>query len=144
LRQLSDADRTGGRPSIHRSTSDSNHPTRPPPKSRLRGNRPSRLYTDQFGVLRAPFPPVEEQATIVEYLNEATNDVDTATNRAKREIELLNEYRTRIIADVVTGKLDVREAAAALPELDPLDVEGDILDSETETDLDAIPEEAEA
>jgi len=35
------------------------------------------------------------------------------------EIELLNEYHTRLIADVVTGKLDVRESAAALPEVDP-------------------------
>ena len=31
-------------------------------------------------------------------------------------INLLNEYRTRLIADVVTGKLDVREAAAAIPD----------------------------
>ena len=36
--------------------------------------------------------------------------------RALRRIELLREYRTRLIADVVTGKLDVRETAATLPE----------------------------
>ena len=36
--------------------------------------------------------------------------------RVQREISLLREYRTRLIADVVTGKLDVRAAAAALPE----------------------------
>ena len=36
--------------------------------------------------------------------------------RARREIGLLREYRTRLIADVVTGKLDVREAAAKLPD----------------------------
>ena len=35
-------------------------------------------------------------------------------------MELLDEYRTRLIADVVTGKVDVRNAAAALPEIDPL------------------------
>ena len=40
--------------------------------------------------------------------------------QTEREIGLLREYRTRVIADVVTGKLDVREAAAALPEVDPL------------------------
>ena len=44
---------------------------------------------------------------------------------AEREIDLLREYRTRLIADVVTGKLDVREAAARLPdeadEPEPLD-----------------------
>ena len=41
--------------------------------------------------------------------------VDSAIARAHRQIELLQEYRTRLIADVVTGKLDVREAAAQLP-----------------------------
>ena len=34
------------------------------------------------------------------------------------QVELLQEYRTRLIADVVTGKLDVREAAAQLPDGD--------------------------
>ncbi|MBK8118224.1 MAG: hypothetical protein IPK39_02535 [Sulfuritalea sp.] len=57
--------------------------------------------------------------------------------RLEREIKFLREYRTRLVADVVTGKLDVREAAARLPELEPesgaeLDnVEAD----ETEEDL---------
>ena len=36
--------------------------------------------------------------------------------RYEREITLLREYRTRLTADVVTGKLDVRAAAAQLPE----------------------------
>ena len=35
--------------------------------------------------------------------------------RTNREIELLREYRTRLVADVVTGKLDVRDAARDLP-----------------------------
>ncbi len=42
--------------------------------------------------------------------------VDAAISRLEREIELLREYRTRLVADVVTGKLDVREAAAQLPD----------------------------
>ena len=43
--------------------------------------------------------------------------------RARRQIELVEEYRTRLIADVVTGKLDVREAAAELPD-EPDDADG--------------------
>ena len=43
-------------------------------------------------------------------------DIDAAIARTQRQIELIEEYRTRLIADVVTGKLDVREAAAGLPE----------------------------
>ena len=61
-------------------------------------------------------PPLPEQTAIVEYLDKATATIDTAITRARREIELLNEYRTRLTADVVTGKIDVREAAAGLPD----------------------------
>ena len=56
--------------------------------------------------------PRHEQTAIVEYIDKATANIDSAINRARRQIELLREYRTRLIADVVTGKLDVREAAA--------------------------------
>ena len=63
-----------------------------------------------------PLPPLLEQRAIVENLEDATVGVDTAIVRARRRIELMEEYRTRLIADVVTGKLDVREAAAQLPD----------------------------
>ena len=62
------------------------------------------------------YPPLAEQAAIVEYLDKATADIDAAIARARRHVELLHEYRTRLIADMVTGKLDVREAAATLSE----------------------------
>ena len=60
--------------------------------------------------IRLAFPPLSEQVAIVEYLDRTTAKIDIAVARAKRQIELLNEYRTRLIADVVTGKLDVRDA----------------------------------
>ena len=69
-----------------------------------------------IGNMEQPIPPLPEQTAIVEYLDKATTDIDTAIDRARREIELLREYRTRLIADVVTGKLDVRAAAAGLPD----------------------------
>ena len=77
-----------------------------------------RLYTDDFYDIRLPVPPYEEQASIVNGLHGATNEITTTMQRIEREVELLREYRTRLIADVVTGKLDVREAAARLPELE--------------------------
>ncbi|MDX6767069.1 MAG: hypothetical protein SFU85_09780 [Candidatus Methylacidiphilales bacterium] len=43
----------------------------------------------------------------------------TDVTRTEREIALMQEYRTRLTADVVTGKLDVRPAAAKLPDLTP-------------------------
>ncbi len=66
---------------------------------------------EKFGSLMIPVPPIPEQVTIVAYLDKATADIDAAIDRARREIELLSEYRTRLIADVVTGKVDVRDVA---------------------------------
>lgn len=121
-------------------------------KQRSRGimNMRLRLYFDQFGQIRVPYPPLKDQQAIVEYYEQATVDINTTISRANREIELLNEYRTRLIADIVTGKLDVREAAASLPEVDPLDKEDGLDDSfETDAELeldefDTITEEVEA
>jgi type I restriction enzyme S subunit len=48
--------------------------------------------------------------------------VDAAIASVLDEIALLKEYRTRLISDVVTGKLDVREEAAELPEIDPMEL----------------------
>lgn len=45
-----------------------------------------------------------------------TGTFDTAITRTEREIALMQEYRTRLTADVATGKLDVRLAAAKLPD----------------------------
>lgn len=55
------------------------------------------------------------------FLSEAVTPLNAAIARTEREITLLREYRTRLVADVVTGKLDVRAAAAALPDEAPLD-----------------------
>ena len=96
-----------------------------------------------------PRPPFEEQAAIVSFLDRVTADLDAATTSAQRETSLLREYHTRFIADVVTGKLDVRAAAAGLPdevkEPEPFDETSALIDGEEEPsdDLDAVPEEAE-
>ena len=60
--------------------------------------------------------PIEEQQAICRFIQEETGALNTAIHRTERKIALLREYRTRLIADVVTGKLDVREAAKKLPE----------------------------
>ena len=74
-----------------------------------------RLYTDDFYDIRVPVPPVPEQEKIVKQLDADLGTLNTALARTEREIGLLREYRTRLVADVVTGKLDVRAAAAKLP-----------------------------
>lgn len=54
-------------------------------------------------------PPTSEQMAIVEHINKITGRVSDKIAQSKRQIELLSEYRTRLIADVVTGQLDVRD-----------------------------------
>jgi type I restriction enzyme S subunit len=58
-----------------------------------------------------------EQDSILAYVDGATIPLTTAIARTEREIALMQEYRTHLTADLVTGKLDVREAAAKLPDL---------------------------
>lgn len=66
--------------------------------------------------LLVALPPRDEQADLLSHIDGQTTLPTEAIHRARREISLLREYRTRLIADVVTGKLDVREAAARLPD----------------------------
>lgn len=53
-------------------------------------------------------PPIDEQRAILEHIQEKSAEIDQAISRAQRKIELMREYRTRLIADVVTGQIDVR------------------------------------
>jgi type I restriction enzyme S subunit len=71
----------------------------------------------------------------VAFITDSTREVAEAISRLEREIDLLREYRTRLIADVVTGNLDVREAATRLPEEAPVEPVKDDTDlgDETET-----------
>ena len=91
-----------------------------------------RLYPESFLDIPLLCPFRLEQDAIIEDLDRATAGIDAAIARARRQIELVQEYRTRVIADLVTGKLDVREAATQLSdesgEEGAIDEDGLILD----------------
>ncbi len=70
------------------------------------------IAESRLGSFHVCVPPPNEQAAIAAYLDKTTADIDTAIHRARREIALLREYRTALIAHAVTGKLDLREALA--------------------------------
>jgi len=76
-----------------------------------------RLYPEEFFKIPIIIPPIDEQAAIIEAIKTKTASLDTPIDRAEREIALMQEFRTRLTADIVTGKLDVREAAAKLPDM---------------------------
>ena len=85
-------------------------------------------------------PPANEATAIAGYLGSETTGLQTAISRLEREIELLREYRTCLVADVVTGKLDVREAAARLPD----EASPNTLEDDTEVSNEAIATDEEA
>jgi type I restriction enzyme S subunit len=89
-------------------------------------------------------PPVREQPSIVEQTENRLSQFEKETLSVQRQIDLLREYRTRLIADVVTGKLDVR--GVELPELNDVEEVSDLVDEELEDsqELEAVEESTDA
>jgi type I restriction enzyme S subunit len=105
------------------------------------GSTVGHFNMEDIGSLTILLPPKEEQDAIIKEIVGRTARPDLAISRLDREIELLREYRTRLVADVVTGKLDVREAAARLPDEAPLDtaeVDTELIDDTETSDEEAV------
>lgn len=97
-----------------------------------------RLYAIDFLRLYLPLPPVEEQNIIAQYVDDIQAKAQNAIQKIQKEIDLLREYRTRLISDVVTGQMDVRgiEIPDYMPEEDTEDITDtdDVTDEEVDTD----------
>lgn len=114
----------------------------------ISGAAQPKLTKDRLMSISISIAPADEQFDIVEYINVMTDPLNIVISNLTREIKLLQEYRTRLVSDVVTGKLDVREAAASLSveiaESEPLD---DLAQAEEDLDIedevDGDSEEAE-
>jgi type I restriction enzyme S subunit len=96
--------------------------------------------------IQVPVPPLSEQLESVACMDRKLAELNGLIQRIRDEIDLIREYRTRLIADVVTGKLDVRDID--LPELDGDDeasewgeAEGD--EAEAMIDAEETADEAE-
>lgn len=88
-------------------------------------NTIAHLTNEKLRRHRFVFPPFDEQREIADSLDVELQSLNSAVARIEREILLLREYRTRLTSDVVTGRLDVREAAARLPDDGATGVESD-------------------
>lgn len=99
------------------------------------------LNAGMVGRLRFPLPSIEEQAEILKFIGIESTKNKAAISVTEREIALMQEYRTRLTADIVTGNLDVREAAAKLPDL-PTDPAAEAISDEVLDDSEI--EDAEA
>lgn len=93
------------------------------------------LSNQNFYSVYSIVPPYDEQLQIVHFARKRNRVQNKGIELARREIELLREYRTRLISDVITGKLDVREAAARLP-----NEAADSTEADLEADDDAVNE----
>jgi type I restriction enzyme S subunit len=78
-----------------------------------------------------PYPPRNEQIQIVDALSVEIGRINRVIAHFEREITLLREYRLRLIADVVTGKLDIRDVVKRLPK----EAIPDIAETSDETEL---------
>jgi type I restriction enzyme S subunit len=58
---------------------------------------------------RIPLPPIEEQKQIIAYLDNYRLEMDNLISKYQKQIDLMQEYRTSLISQAVTGKIDVRE-----------------------------------
>jgi len=67
------------------------------------------IKASKLNYLRLVLPPIDDQLSIVKYIERETSRIDSIISKSEKEIELLQEYRTALISEVVTGKIDVRE-----------------------------------
>ncbi|MBF0121752.1 MAG: restriction endonuclease subunit S [Desulfobacterales bacterium] len=72
------------------------------------GAKMPRVSWDFISNLPFPVPPIEEQLQIVSHIDHETSRIDTIISKTEKQIELLQEYRTALISEVVTGKIDIR------------------------------------
>ncbi|MDE0232317.1 MAG: restriction endonuclease subunit S [bacterium] len=84
------------------------------------------LTGEKLRAHRFPFPPVAEQRTIQVFLDATCAQLEATSDAQRKIIQFLREFRTRLVADVVTGKRDVGDVAAALPAIDSLVAEDTI------------------
>ena len=72
------------------------------------GSTIQHLYQNVFNEFKYTLPSLKEQTEIVKYLDKKNVEINQIKHKAQHEIELLKEYKTALISEVVTGKLDVR------------------------------------
>ena len=79
--------------------------------SEARGGAQANLSQDALKQLRVPCPKIPEQKSIADFLDCKTAEIDATKDRITTAIGTLKEYRTALITNAVTGKIDVRHTA---------------------------------
>jgi type I restriction enzyme S subunit len=100
------------------------------------GFNQTHLSNYDFKTMPILLPPPDEQIQIAEWIDHRVRAMDAQLGGLASQIELLREYRARLVADVVTGKLDVRAFAETLPVEAPDDIEAIEADVDEDADDD--------
>ena len=74
----------------------------------LAKNQRHSLNEEQFGAIKAIVPPIDEQKSIVEYLDKKCAEIDACIEEKKSQISVLETYKKSIIFECVTGKKEVK------------------------------------
>ena len=94
------------------------------------------ISAEKYKNLQIPLPPLNEQVDINNYVKLKSEIYNKTIKIIEQEIELANEYKIRLISDVVTGQVDVRDIVV------PVFVEEDVIeDMEEQNELDEVEEE---
>ena len=107
--------------------------------SRGVGSIQRNLYWSALKRVVVPIPSKKEQMEIVEYLDGLNNKFDATIKKLTEEVAVLEEYKNKIIADTVTGKIDVR--GIEIPEYEFVDEDNDNVDENLEQGADEPPKE---
>ena len=67
------------------------------------------IYASSLRDLQIPLPPLQEQEAIAEYLEGRLAKIDTAIEKTKNQVELMREYKTSLISQAVSGKINIKE-----------------------------------
>jgi type I restriction enzyme S subunit len=92
------------------------------------------LNYENFCAVDLPFPPIDEQSQIAAAVDRAVTRASVLGDRTRQELTLLEELRTGIISDVVTGKIDVQEIASRLPR-ESIDAANEYGDDDTDSSV---------
>lgn len=97
-----------------------------------------------IGNIRFTYPSITDQEKIIAFVKEQSIELDKAICRAKCEIDLIREYQARLISDVATGKVDIRNIIVQkIPEEDVNEINGDIDEQVNEFEVEEYIDETD-